>query len=201
MAPPAVRRNVRTSVSDSFERDAAHGVDQGAAWQAVAGELRRHGAASPTQAASEAQGAAFRRHRPRRVAAEELAERGPLPRQSGVCITHGRRVRAVEIFGAPNLLHAYWRGLVRAYLADPAEPTDSPSAGRALWGVRRMTWMKLKSAPGLGMGVEVRAVDDTLAGVALLVEGGLVHQSALFEGEREAADLPPRRAGCGDSMM
>ena len=182
LAPPAVRRNVRASVSDSFERDAAHGVDQGAAWQAVAGELRRHGAASPTQAASEAQGAAFRRHRPRRVAAEELAECGPLPRQSGVCITHGRRVRAVEIFGAPNLLRAYWRGLVRAYLADPAEPTDSPSAARALWGVRRMARMKLKSAPGLGLGAEVRAVDDTLAGVALLVEGGLVHQSALFAG-------------------
>lgn len=144
--------------------------------------MRRHGAASPTQAASEAHGAAFRRHRRRRLAAEELAECGPLPRQSGVCITHGGRVRAVEIFGAPNLLRAYWRGLVRAYLADPAEPPDPPSAERALWGVRRMTWMKLKSAPGLGMGVEVRAVDDVLAGVALWVEGGLVHQSALFAG-------------------
>ena len=79
-------------------------------------------------------------------------------------------------------MRAYWRGLVRAYLADPAEPPDPPSAERALWGVRRMTWMKLKSAPGLGMGVEVRAVDDVLAGVALWVEGGLVHQSALFAG-------------------
>ena len=182
MAPPEVRRNVRASVSHSFGENAAHGVDQGAAWRAVAGELRRHGVVSPTQAAREAEGAAFRRHRSRRLAAEELEGLGPLPRQTGVCIAHGRRVQAVEIFGAPNLLRAYWRGLVRAYLADPASAPERPSAERALWAVRRLTSMELKSAPGLGLGAEVRAVDDVLAGVALLVEGGLVHQSALFAG-------------------
>lgn len=182
MAPPEVRRNVRASVSHSYRENAVHRVDQGAAWRAVAETLRRHGAASPTQAAHEAEDAAFRRHRPRRLVAEELEARGPLPRQSGVCITHGRRVQAVEIFGAPNLLRAYWSGLVRAYLANPSATRDRPSAERALWAVRRLTCMELKSAPGLGLGTEVRAVDDVLAGVALLVEGGLVHQSALFAG-------------------
>jgi hypothetical protein len=180
LAPPEVRRNVRASVNRSFEASAAHRVDQSAAWQAVAGELRRRGAPSPTQAAREAEGTAFRRHRSRRLAAEELERRGPLPRQSGVCIAHGPRVRAVEIFGAPSLLRAYWRGIVRAYLADPATAPGQPSAERALWGARRMTWMKLRYAPGLGLGTEVRAADDVLAAVVLLVEGGLVHQSALF---------------------
>ena len=182
MAPPAVRRNVRASVSHSYRESAAHRVDQGAAWRAVAAELRRHGATSPTHAAREAEGAAFRRHRSRRLAAEELETDGPLPRQSGVCITHGRRVQAVEIFGAPNLLRAYWGGLVRTYLADPPANPGPPSAERALWAVRRMARMELKSAPGLGLGTEVRGVDDVLAGVALLVDGGLVHQSALFAG-------------------
>ena len=182
MAPPEVRRTVRASVTHSLEEDAVHRVDQGAAWQSVAGELHRRGAASPTQAAREAEGAAFRRYGSRRLAAEELERCGPLPHQSGVCIAHGHRIQAVEIFGAPNLLRAYWGGIVRAYLADPAAPPDRPSAERALWAVRRLTSMTLKSAPGLGLGTEVRAVDDVLAGVALLVEGRLVHQSALFVG-------------------
>ena len=91
----------------------------------------------------------YRRHRTRRLAVEELVARGRLPRQTGVVITHGRRVRAVEIFGAPNLLRAYWSGIVRAYLDDPPETSNPPSVERALWAIRRMARMELKSTPGL----------------------------------------------------
>lgn len=80
----------------------------------------------------------------------------------------------------PNLLRAYWSGIVRAYLADPPETSDPPSVERALWALRRMARMELKSTPGLGLGTEFRGVDEVLAGVALLMERGVIHQSSLF---------------------
>ncbi len=180
LAPRSVRREIRTSVSASLEARAGHDADQGAAWRAVSAELRRQGAASPTEAATEAEDAAFRAHRPRHLAAQELAERGPLPGQNGVCITHGSRVRTVEVFGAHALLRAWWRGLVRQNLADPPQQADPPSIDRALWGVRRLTRTPSQSRPGIGLGRELRARDQVLAGVALTLEDNLVHASAMF---------------------
>lgn len=193
MAPNAVRRSIRASVSASLQRRRGHRVDQGAAWRAVETELRRRGAESRTAAAHAAEQVSFRRHRPLRQAADELVARGPLPRQSGVAVTHGRLVKAVEIFGSNALLRAYWRGLVRAHLGNPpdlqrgpargvGDPriTAPPSAQRALWAVRRMTRMPISTTAGVGLGAEARARDDVLAAVALTLDEGLVHQSALF---------------------
>lgn len=194
MAPNAVRHSIRASVSMSLQQRRGHQVDQGAAWDAVSAELARHGAESRTAAAHEAERVNFRRHRSRRLAADALVAHGPLPRQSGICVTHGGLVKAVEIFGSNALLRAYWRGLVRAHLADPPKGDAgggpegphgawnrmAPSAERALWAVRRMARMRVSTTPGVGLGVEARARDGMLAAVALMVSDGLVHQSALF---------------------
>lgn len=180
MAPPVVRRTIRDSVHQSLERRGGHRADQGAAWDAVAGELRRHGAVSATGAAMDAQEAVWRDRPSLRSAAEELEARGPPPRQCGVAITHGLRVQAVEVFGSARLLRAHWRGIVRANLMDAGTRTESPSPERALWAVRRILWMRSQATPGLGLGTETRARDEVLTAVALTVGRGLVHYSALF---------------------
>ena len=182
MAPRRLRRVVRTSMAPTLGERGGDRADQGAAWDEVAGMMARHGAESASASAAEAEERVFVRDRRRHDAVGELMSRGPLPHQNGVAVTHGEKVVAVDLFGAPALLAAHWSSLVRSHLLELPERAGQPSAGRALWGVRRPTWMKVRQTPALGLGEEFHAADDTLTAHALTLDGRLVHAGHQFAG-------------------
>lgn len=181
-APRRLRRVVRSSVTDSLREERGYASDQGAAWDEVGALMAAHGAPSASASAAEAEEVVFRRDRARGGAVGELAARGPLPGQCGVAVTHGELVVSVDLFGAPELLAAHWGSLVRSHLLDLPERPGQPSATRALWGVRRPTWMPLRRNPGLGLGEEFHAKDERLIHHALTLDGRLVHAATQFAG-------------------
>ncbi len=182
MASRRLRRVVRTSMAPTLGERGGDRADQGAAWDEVEGMMARYGAESASASAAEAEERVFHRDRRRGNAVRELMARGPLPHQNGVAVTHGEKVVAVDLFGTPALLAAHWPSLVRSHLLELPEAAGQPSAARALWGVRRPTWMKVRPAPALGLGEEFHAHDDTLTAHALALEGRLVHAGHQFAG-------------------
>lgn len=181
-APRRLRRVVVGAVSDSLREERGHASDQGAAWGEVDDLMAAYGARSASSSAAEAERVVFERDRGRGRAVDELTARGPLPGQCGVAVTHGERVVSVEVFGAPGLLAAHWGSLVRSHLLERPERPGQPSTTRALWGVRRPTWMPLRRNPGLGLGVEFHAKDERLVHHALTLDGRLVHAATQFAG-------------------
>lgn len=182
MAPRRLRRVVRTSMAPTLGHRGGDRADQGAAWDEVEGMMARYGAESASASAAEAEERVFHRDRRRGNAVGELMARGPLPHQNGLAVTHGEKVVAVDLFGAPALLVAHWPSLIRSHLLELPERPGQPSAARALWGVRRPTWMKVRPAPALGLGEEFHAHDDTLTAHALTLDGRLVHAGHQFAG-------------------
>ena len=153
--------------------------------------LKHASVRSATAAASDVKQAAYRCEPSRAAAVEKLAERGPLPGQCGVVVVHGRRVAAMDLFGAPHLLAAHWGALVRSHLLDSPAATGRPSATRVLEIVRRFASAQAQTAPSVGLGVEHRVADDRLTGQALTLGEAIVH-AAFFAKDRgeEASPVP-----------
>ena len=110
-------------------------------------------------------------------AVEDLVRMGPLAGQNGIVITHGKRVKAVDLFGSPDLLAKHWSSLIRSYLLEIPEKQLPPSAEKAFWAIRRFGFMDQKSCPGIGMGTELRMMDRMMVGQALVLEEMIVHAS------------------------
>ena len=174
--PARVRAVKDAGVARSMRGGAAfRDGDQGAVWGAVDDLLSRSDLPSDTAAAADAQEAARHREPSRAAAVEKLAARGPLPGQCGVVVAHGRRVTAMDLFGAPHLLSAHWGALVRSHLLEPAAAKGKPSATQVLAVVRRFAAARAEETPGVGLGVEHRAAANGLAGHALTLNGSTVH--------------------------
>jgi len=148
-------------------------------WDSVDEMLNERRMSSATGAAAAVEGV-YERDGGRRRAASELARRGPLPGQCGVAITAGGWVTAVEVFGSPELLAAHWESLVRSHLVEPVRPRDgAPSATKVLKILRRLAHLPAHaSAPGVGLGTELRGSDRWITGQALLLNDAPVHATA-----------------------
>ena len=180
-APRRTRRAKNASVSDAVRRDGSRRSDQAAVWNSIDRELARRGVNSPTRAVRDAD--QFLRHDRRRAdTIERLVSRGPLPGQSGVVVTHGRRVVAVDVFGNHDLLVPHWEGLIRSYLAERPTSDGYPSATRALSVISRLGKAPAVENPGLGLGVDVHVNEGRIVGQALTLGGAVVHASAFMVG-------------------
>ena len=115
----------------------------------------------------------------RRAAANELGALGPLPGQCGVVVTHGPRVVAAEVFGAPGLLQPHWAALVRSCLLERPTANGRPSASRVLRKLGRISKAACRETPGLGLGVECHLGSPRAVGQALTLESAVVHASVL----------------------
>ena len=118
---------VAASMRDSGSREG----DQGAVWREVDEMLNRASVQSATVAAADMKRAAHSGQPSRAATIEKLAARGPLPGQCGIVVVHGRRVTAMDLFGAPHLLAAHWGGLIRSHLLESPVATGKPSARRS----------------------------------------------------------------------
>ena len=175
-APHRIRTAQRAGVARSMRRGGSRAGDQGGVWEEVRAMLDREGVDSGTAAASDLDSA--RRRQPARAdAARELVERGPLPGQCGVVVACGRRVAAMELFGAPHLLSAHWGRLVRSHYIEAPPSEGKPSADRALALIRRFGQAPAQKMPGVGLGVEHRVVAGRMTGQMLTLDGATVHAS------------------------
>lgn len=181
-APTNTPRRVRRTLHDAVAAQAgtahARRGDQSEAWSAIEGELRQMRMQSPTAAVADSDGV-FERDRERGAAAEELARLGPLPGQCGVVVTHGPRIVGAEVFGAPELLRPHWPSLVRSYLLEEPTTAGWPSPDRVLRALRGIGLARCKHSKGLGLGQERQFTSEKGAGQALMLDGAVVHASAL----------------------
>lgn len=167
----------RQAPRDEFVR--ARMSDQGRAWSASEEMLRNMGSASPTSAVSDAD-QVYERDADRRGAVENLSDLGPLPRQSGFAVAHGRWVIAIELFGTHKLLKAHWTSLIRSYMLEPAKPKDRPSATVVLSLLRKLGSRTAEASPGIGEGTEQRVRGKSFVVQALTLSESIVHCSAFW---------------------
>ena len=173
---PRVRAVKDAGVARSIMRGAgSRDGDQGAVWSAVDDLLDRADLRSDTAAAADVKRAARWREPSRAAEIEQLAAGGPLPGQCGIVVAHGRRVTAMDLFGAPHLLTAHWGALIRSHLLEPAGTAGKPSATQVLEAVRRFVSAPATETPGVGLGVDRRVAGERLAGHALTLNGATVH--------------------------
>ena len=170
-----VRAATNAGVADSMRRSGSRDGDQANVWREVEDMLSRASVRSATAAATDMKRAAHRREPSRAAAIETLAARGPLSGQCGIVVVHGRRVAAMDVFGAPHLLAAHWGALIRSHLLEPPVATGRPSATRVLEVVRRVAAARTQEALGVGLGVEHRTAGDRVTGHALTLNGAIVH--------------------------
>ncbi len=150
--------------------------NQNAVWKEVDNVLNRLEVKSVTGAAADLE-EAYRRNDSLSEAVAKLVRMGPLPRQNGIVVTHGTWVKAVDLFGSPNLLAAHWSRLIRSHLLEtPTKPLPH-SVERSLWAIRRFGLMDRTSCPGIGMGTERRMMDKIMVGQALMLDEMIVHAS------------------------
>lgn len=172
----SVRSKLQETVSESMRQGNSHGGDQGRVWREVDDMLDRMEVKSETAAAADAE-RVYRRNDSLSEAVEQLAGLGPLPNQNGMVVTHGKRVKAVDLFGSPHLLAAHWSTLIRSYMLEAPGRNLSHSAERALWAIRRFSLMSKRISEGIGLGTEQRAMDDIMVGQALMLDEMVVHAS------------------------
>ena len=190
-APRRVRLRKEEFVNQSMALRASRRGDQSRVWSEVADVLQDAGTDSETSAASVID-EVYRRESRRGEAVEDLVGRGPLPRQSGIAVAHGRWVAAIELFGSPVLLKAHWEALIRSYLLETVQPVGRPSPSRVLRILRRLGSLTSQNAQGVGLGIDQRVEDRKIVGQALTLDGTVVHGSAFARPADESARSPER---------
>ena len=194
--PRRVRLRKEEAVYCSMRQSGSRQGDQGAVWSEVEDVLGEAGTHSETSAAADIDDM-YRREDRRAEAAADLVRRGPLPRQSGIAVAHGRSVVMIELFGSPEMLVAHWEALVRSYLLEDVKVEGRPSPTRVLSIIRRFGSLRSQSAPGVGLGMEQRVQDRRIVGQALTLDEAIVHGSVFARSSRDAGQsrdgLLPRR--------
>lgn len=167
-----VRRTTQAGVDSSIRNYGERRSDQGAVWETVSRELNRLSLQHPTGSMAAA----------RQVDAapiQNLAQRGPLPDQIGVAISHGRRVVSVELFGSSDLLASAWQGIMdSAFLDAPTHVRGAPSATKVLRFINRWFNTQPVQSQGVGLGVEHRTRGERLVAQSLTISDIVVHASA-----------------------
>ncbi len=182
--PRRVRRRKEEEVYYSMRQSGSRQGDQGAVWNEVEDVLGDAGTRSETSAAADIDDV-YRREDRRGEAAADLVQRGPLPRQNGIAVAHGRRVVAIELFGSPEMLVAHWEALIRSYLLEDVKVEGRPSPTSVLSIIRRFGSLRSQSAPGVGLGMEQRVQDRRVVGQALTLDEAIVHGSVFARSSRD----------------
>ncbi|MYH56301.1 MAG: hypothetical protein F4135_09300 [Acidimicrobiia bacterium] len=178
-APRRTRRTKNAQVSLAVQRNGSRRSDQARVWHTIDQELKDRRIVAPTSAIRAVE-ESLRYDAGRVRVVDELLEKGPLPEQCGIAVTHGWRVVAVDIFGDRSLLSAHWQGLVRSYLSERPTADGRPSPTRTLGLINRLNLVSATQNPGLGMGVEMHVTDRLMTAQALVLDDSLVHASALM---------------------
>ena len=177
-APRRVRLAKNQSVAKRVGTGRARTSDQGAVWASVEESLDELRVDAPTYAIADAD-TVFHRDHDRREAMEELSAIGQLPGVCGVAVTHGERVVAIEVFGAPHLLSPHWDALVRSYMLETSLDAAVPTNDVVVSALNNLGALAPTDSPGIGLGIERHIVNEREVGHALTLDGSLVHACVL----------------------
>jgi hypothetical protein len=155
----------------------AFDADQTAIWGDVSDKLSR----MKVRSASAAMLDGFESFAPNLAAFEEAL--APLPGQTGAMFALDGAIAGVELLPSALAFNKLFRKLLRSYAIDALEETDAPapaappqSEARAFLG--RVASASVRSAPGVGLGEDLRIEGDGCVGHALVHEGALLHLAA-----------------------
>ncbi len=165
------------SVSRSMRETGTRRSDQGAVWQSVSSKVTRFQAAAPTEAMSDVYA-----HVSRDTTDFRLAFR-PVARQVGGLFAIDGRPAGVELFDAPSTFASTLGRLVESYAMDAIETqgrtAPMPSAEAAADFLTRTADATATTVKAVGEGEDVRLEARGLVGQALVVDGNVIHLSAL----------------------
>ncbi|HEY5921585.1 MAG TPA: serine/threonine-protein kinase [Kofleriaceae bacterium] len=173
MAPAAVRRILKQSVTASLIARRQRVADQAGVWRAIDAQQRSLRVTSATRALSHSYA-----ERARDVG--EVAGRLPYPeRATGVAIGVGEELVSIDVFDRPETCRFYWSRLVEGAaleaLGDGARMrgrVGSTDVQAIVDGLRAAPWTAV--AP-VGEGEELRARTSEAAASLLLLDGAIVH--------------------------
>ena len=186
---PRIRHQTQASVTEAVSNQGGRLSDQGLVWAAVDDTLNDLRLRSATQDALEA-GRIYEQDYERHKARKDLTDKGPLRRQCGLAISHGYWVTEIQLFGSPHLLATHWKAIIGSQLL--AQPRDygSPSSSRVLRVLARFATSPVKAVDGIGMGRELRVMDEEGFGQALTLDGTIVHASYYTRREEMQSSSP-----------
>lgn len=154
--------------------------DQAWIWNSVQDKAASLGARAPTEAMADVYS-----HVDRTVD-EYRAAFVPADGQVGAVFAIDDNVAGVEMFDAASMLRSSLRRLVGSYALDALERGQrafgTPSAAAVRVFLDRATTASTEETPGVGLGTEIRLAGAEIVGEALVVDGRLVHLSALVRG-------------------
>jgi hypothetical protein len=174
-----LRYLLKRSTSESLQAGAGYASDQMAVWNEVSRAQRAHGADSETAAMADTFAA-------RREAIGRFREALGYPEGAiGVAVAVGPKVVAVDVFDKAATCRKVWARLLTGVVLDALEAPDAAEVAQPadvaalLDRLRQAPW---EPAPAVGEGQELRAAPEpTTHASALVVEGALLHGSALVE--------------------
>ena len=164
-SPSKLRSVLKMSVTDSLRRSGSHQSDQGKVWAEVARQQESLGTSSRTNAMSDT----FENYKER--VAEFQDKLKYVDGASGVAVSIGKKIVAVDMFDKPSTCRKVWNRLLSGFVLDALESkSDEIQASSAevkemLGTASGMSWVK---AEPVGEGEEYRAES-----------GADVHASAL----------------------
>jgi len=187
------RAEKMASVSRSMRESGTRRSDQGAVWESVGRKATLFQAAAPSEAMSDVYkhvGGDIREYRKAFRAS---------PRQVGAVFAIDGRPVGLEMFDSPETFASTLGRLVESYALDaieePGQSTVQPDAARAAAFVTRTAGARSEVAKAVGEGEDVRLEAPGLVGEALVVDGRVVHLSALeLAGEGSRAERASARA-------
>lgn len=175
-APICLRRVVKGSVTQALIGDLGFVADQSGIWSHIKEHHRDANVVSPTQALADLY----------RTEAERVADFVDTisypPGCAGVALAIGRRLVSLDLFDTHRTCRALWSRLVTSGVVDTlrtgAEIGDANTAdvSRLLDRAASARWL---GTAGVGRGDELRASSSELEASALVVDGTVVHFSAM----------------------
>jgi hypothetical protein len=154
--------------------------DQGAIWSAVSEKAAAFCARTPTEAMSDVYAHV------EGTVGEYRAAFEAVPGQVGAVFAIDGRMAGVELFDAAMTLRSSLRRLVGSYALDAIEsrarPFPVPSAADARKFLDEAVAARMEESPAVGLGTEVRLAEPGIVGEGLVVDGRVVHLSALARG-------------------
>lgn len=185
-------------------READYSVDQGDVWENVAEFSELGQAHSGTSDAEEV----YRKFKERADSWHEFT----CPRDSsGIAVAIDGRLIGVECFDRPGTLQKVFPRLIQSYVSEammreisgePRSAARAPVTGEQIESfLREVAGSKVDSAPGVGLGEDLRARTARWSAAVLTCRGGSLHGQVLLASEEPTgstepteSEVPPGRA-------
>lgn len=178
MSYAKLRRDMSKQAYSGLRNSGRPVSDQHQVWREIDDKMRRMGSLSPSNAMSKM----FE------DCAEQLEDMerkvGIGADWSGVAVAIRGLIAGVDLFDQPSTLTKVWRKILRSYATDalesPAADSKTPREQIVEW-LRSVAGARREFFPTIGVGQDLRILNDRLVGACLLVDDEPVHMALWAE--------------------